>query len=97
MAFKRTDKYIEKLTMEALDKDVRLDAVIDIVYLGKKLKAYCGDTGTYIQFPRDLRRTGDRYYADIIKAGSGDGIERTVFYRAVQGSIRNNKSGNPIA
>lgn len=97
MAFKRTDEYMEKLVMEALDKDVRLDAIIDIVYLGKKLKAYCVDTGTYLQFPRDLRSTGDRYYADVIKAGNGDGRDRTIFYRAVKGSIRKTKHGDSIA
>lgn len=94
MAFMRSEEYMGKLVMEALDKDVRLDAQIDIQYLGSKLKAYCRDTNTYLQFPRDLRRAGKRFVADVIKVGDGS---RTVFFRAVKGSIRETKNGDPVA
>jgi hypothetical protein len=90
----RTDEYMSKLTMDALDRPVHLDATIRITMLGSKLKAYCEDTGTFVQFPRDLRKHGRRFVADVIQSANASG---TVFYRAYKGSIRETKNGNVVA
>ena len=56
MKFVRTPEYEQKLFEQALfdDKKVIKDATIKIVCVGK-LKAYCVETDTYLQFPTDLR------------------------------------------
>ncbi|MCA1807817.1 MAG: hypothetical protein LC687_08240, partial [Actinobacteria bacterium] len=77
---------------DALDNDVRFDARI-VVYKGSKLKAYCEDTGTYVQFPTDLRRYRARFIADVVKAKRSGG---KVFYRAYKGSIRDAYSGKVV-
>jgi len=83
--FERSEDYMAKLTMEALDNHVILDANIEIVKGPGKLKAYCKDTKTYVQFPTMLRRLGRRFAADVIKAERNG--QRT-FYRVIKESIR---------
>lgn len=90
----RSDEYMAKICFDALDREVVLDADIIIQYLGSKLKAYCKQTGTYVQFPRDIRKAGKRFVADVIKAG-GNG--RAVFYHAYKNSIRESVNGKVIA
>ncbi len=94
MPFQRSDEYMGKIVMDALDKEVILDAKIEIARLSGKLKAYCVDTKTFVQFPRDLREPHETFVADVIKQG-GDG--RTVYYRAYKGSIRKTKTGPVVA
>lgn len=89
----RSDEYMGKIMMDALDRSVLLDAKIDITYLGSKLKAYCRDTSTYVQFPRDLRKPGQSFVADVVKMSNGGQI----FYRAYRNSIRRSKDGQVIA
>lgn len=91
--FERTDEYIEKITLDALDREVILDAQIEIVRGTGKLKAYCKDTKTYVQFPTGLRRIGRRFVADVVKSSNGGSI----FYRAYKGSIRERVNGESIA
>ena len=95
--FQRTDDYMTKITLLALDKHVMLDANIEIRYLGSKLKAYCKETDTYVQFPREIRKPGKKFIADVVKAQRG---EDQIFYRAATGSIRDAAKGptsDPIA
>ena len=94
--FERSDKYMANITMDALDRDVILDADIEIQYLRNKLKAYCVNTKTYVQFPRAIRKIGKKFVADVIKSAT-DGVP---FYRAYKGSIREkigSKISDPIA
>ena len=92
--FVRSDDYVTKITMEALDREVLLDATITFEWLGTKIKARCQETGTYVQFPRALRKPGKRFVADVIKSG-GNG--RAVFYHAYKGSIRDPKTDRVVA
>lgn len=89
----RSDDYMAKIMMDALDRSVILDAQINITHNGPKLKAYCVNTKTYVQFPRDLRREGATFYADVVKMSNGGKI----FFRAYKGSIRRSKAGEIIA
>lgn len=89
----RSDEYMTKIVCDALDRQVLLDARIHITYLGSKLKAYCDDTKTFVQFPRDLRREGHTFVADVVKMSNGGQI----FYRAYRNSIRRSKDGQVIA
>lgn len=97
MAFERTDKYMADITMAALDQEVLLDAEIKIIWAKGKLKAYCSNTDTFVQFPKAIRTEGRGFIADVVKAevkGS------TVFYRAFKNSIRESikgKRSDPIA
>ena len=90
----RSDDYMGKITMDALDRQVILDASIVIQRLGQKLKAYCSNTNTYVRFPRDIRIYGKRFVADVVKVGRTGG---TVFYRAYKQSVRETKDGPVIA
>lgn len=90
--FVRSDDYMAKIFMDALDSHVIMDAKITFVRVSSKIKAYCEKTGTYLQFPRHLRNTRTHCIADIIKAKDNGG---TVFYRAYAGSIRD-AEGNPV-
>jgi phage terminase small subunit len=93
--FTRSDDYMFKITMEALDKEVILDAIIEIRHGMGKLKAYCTNTKTYVQFPTALRKEGKRFCSDVIKSGGGG---RAIFYRAFKTSIReNDKDGKVVA
>lgn len=91
--FERTDEYIQKITLDALDREVLLDAEITIIRGPGKLKALCKDTNTYVQFPTGLRKEGKRFVADVVKASNGGRI----FYRAYKNSIRESKDGKVIA
>ena len=94
MAFERTEEYMTRITMDALDRSVFIDAEVQFMRVGPKIKAYCPETKTYLQFPRDLRREGTKLYADVVKAKQSSG---TIFYRAYPGSIRRTKNGDSIA
>jgi len=94
MPFERSDEYMTNITIAALDKEVILDSLITIVQGKGKLKAYCSNTDTYVQFPNHLRRLNRKFIADVVKAevkGS------KMFYRAFKGSIRDSKNSDPIA
>jgi len=90
--FIRTDAYMQKLFEQAMfdDKKVIQDAHIIIRYENGykgKLKAYCEDTKTYLQFPTDLRGYNDQHYqADVIEV-LNDSVA-TKYYRVMKGSIR---------
>jgi hypothetical protein len=94
MAFERSDDYMCKITMNAIDRHVAIDCHVVIQKQGSKLKAYCKETDTFLQFPRDIRKAGETFFADVVKASKSTG---TVFYRAYPGSIRRTKNGDPIA
>ena len=83
--FVRSDEYISKIFMDALQKQVHQDATIKIQQHGRKLKAYCVDTDTFVQFPRDIREQYMEFKADVILASNKSGTE---FYRAYKNSIR---------
>ncbi len=94
--FERSDEYMASIMLDALDRDVVLSANVIIKPVGGKLKAYCEDTKTYLQFPRAIRQNGKRFEADVIKAAT----EGQVFYRAYRGSICevvNGVVGDPVA
>ena len=94
--FERSEAYMANIVMDAIDRDVILSAKVIIVSVGGKLKAYCEDTKTYLQFPRAIRQKGKRFEADIIKSQT----EGKPFYRAYRGSICeviNGVVGDPIA
>lgn len=95
--FERTEEYMGRICMDALDRDVKTDATIRILHNGVKLKAFCVETGTNVQFPTKIRQRGKVFIADVIKAKKDSG---TVFYRAYRGSIREkigDKISDPIA
>ena len=94
MAFKRSEEYMTKITLEALDRETHLDAVVKFIRLGSKIKAYCEDTKTFLQFPRELRKEGRSMFADVVKAKQNTG---KVFFRAYPGSIRHTKDGDSVA
>jgi len=94
MAFERSEEYMTKITMDALDREVYISAKVQFMKVGPKIKAYCPETKTYLQFPRDLRVPGTTLYADVVKAKQSTG---TVFFRAYPGSIRRTKNGDSIA
>lgn len=89
----RSDEYMGKMVLDSLDRQVLLDAKIQIRRVGPKLKAYCGDTNTYVQFPKDIRKEGYTFVADVIKMSNGG----KVFFRAYKNSIRHSKDGEVIA
>jgi hypothetical protein len=94
MSFDRTEDYMCKITMDALDRHVILDANVRIVEQGSKLKAYCKQSDSYLQFPKAIREYGRTFVADVVKSRQKTG---RVFYRAYPGSIRDEKNGTPIA
>jgi len=92
MKFERTEAYNQKLFEQALfdDKNIVKDAKIIIIpehgYSGK-LKAYCEDTETFLQFPRHLRtHNGQRYIADVVEVVREDDVRK--YYRVMNKSIR---------
>lgn len=101
MQFERTEEYQQKLFEQALfdEKKVIQDATIIITPengYGGKLKAYCIESDTYLQFPRNLRKhNGQKYIADVIEVIRDDGVRK--YYRTVKGSIRKNGSNEVIA
>lgn len=92
MKFERTEAYMQKLFEQALfdDKNIIKDATVTIQHdhsNWNKLKAYCTETDTYLQFPRALRdNTQQRFHADVIEVIRSDNV--TKYYRAMKGSIR---------
>ena len=94
MAFERTEDYMARITMDALDREVYISVKIQFMRVGQKIKAYCPETKTYLQFPRNLRQEGRTMYADVVKAKQCTG---KIFFRAYPGSIRHTKDGDPIA
>lgn len=92
--FERSDEYMGKICMEALDNHVLLDSHIEIRDNGFKLKAYCRETNTNVQFPTSIRVRGREFIADVVKARKTSG---TIFYRAYRNSIRDAKTGVVVA
>ena len=88
--FQRTDDYMTKITLDALDREVILNADIHIKWDKGKWRCWCDQTQTWVQFPNDLRTKHKRFVADVVKAQRGS---NQVFYRAYHGSIRSNDSG----
>jgi hypothetical protein len=104
MKFERTDAYMAKLFEQALfdEKNVIKDATVQIEYdvnNSNKLKAYCYESKTYLQFPRALRSDysdyGREFLADVVEVIRTDGVRK--YYRAMKGSIRNKGSEEVIA
>lgn len=94
--FVRTQRQKAQLMSEALGgKDVIKDATIDIVYSYEhnKLKAKCNQTGTYLQFPNNLRIRGARYTADVIEV-KNEKVDQK-YYRVLKNTIRNTQ-GNIV-
>lgn len=87
MAFQRSDEYMANITMDALDHEVYIDAVIECRWNGTKHKAWCINTKTNVQFPSKIRGSGKVFIADVVKASTPG----KVFYRAYKGSIREKK------
>jgi hypothetical protein len=95
MQFERTAQYIQKLFEQAMfdDKKVIQDASVVIVYENGhsgKLKAYCEQTDTWLQFPTSLRRTysdaGKKYICDVIEVINPSVTQK--YFRVMKGSIR---------
>jgi len=86
--FERTTEYEQKLFELALFNELHIirDASILILEHGNKLKAYCEQTRTYLQFPRALRVRGKRFIADIVEVVN-DNVKQK-YYRAMRTSIR---------
>jgi hypothetical protein len=82
-----------KITMDALDRHVLLGSHIVIQWNGSKYKAYCKETGTYVQFPTAIRKQGKTFTADVVKAKKESG---TIFYRAYRGSIVDDETGKVV-
>ena len=69
-SFERSEKYMAKLFELAMfdEKHIIQDANIRICAIGSKLKAYCVDTKTFLQFPRILRDySGQEYIGDVVE------------------------------
>jgi hypothetical protein len=99
MKFERTDEYEAKLFEQALfdEKKVIKDATVRIEYdpnNWNKLKAYCEESDTFLQFPRALRSSprdyGKVFKADVVEVIRDDGVRK--YFRAMKGSIRREKS-----
>jgi hypothetical protein len=95
--FERDNEYMGKLFMLGLEgRHVIKDAEIVIVKdtgKGSKARALCARTGTWTQFPNNLRILGKCYKADVVSMQEFDGDmmnakAKGVFYRAIPGSIR---------
>lgn len=98
MKFERTDSYMAKLFEFAMmdEKRVVQDAKIVICAHGHKLKAYCEDTKTYLQFPTRLRGySGQRYIADVVEVIRTDNVDK--YYRTMKGSIRTTVNSEVLA
>ena len=89
----RSETYMARIVLEALDKEVYLDADVIMERKGPKIKAYCPQTQTYLQFPREIRKKYKRLVADIVKSANASG---TPFFRAFKGSIRENKDSEVL-
>lgn len=97
MKFERTDALEKKLFEEALinENKVIKDAEIHItIGKGGKLKAYCGYTDTFLQFPRDLRKLDAEFVADIIEVKNDHVTDK--YYRVQKGTIRKKGSNEVV-
>jgi hypothetical protein len=96
MKFERTEKSEQKLLEQAFldDKRVIRDAHITIVSVGSKLKAYCDESDTYLQFPRSLRAYNKVFIADVVEVQREDYV--TKYYRVAKGSIRERGSDEVV-
>ena len=98
MKFERSEEYMGKISLDALDREVYIDSKITCQYqngYSGKIKAYCHDTNTYLQFPSKIRTPGRKFVADVVKMQKKNG--GTVFFRAYKGSIRETVNGDVIA
>jgi len=97
MKFERTQEYENKLFEQAMfdEKRVIKDAKIHIIGVSGKLKAYCENTDTYLQFPRDIRQLDNRYIADVVEV-KNESVEQK-YYRVMKGSIRKEGSNEVVA
>jgi hypothetical protein len=98
MKFERTDAYMAKLFEQALfdEKNVIKDATVTLIWGGNKLKAYCDESQTNLQFPRALRTDyGRQFTADVVEVIRTDGVSK--YYRAMKGSIRDKGSDEVLA
>jgi hypothetical protein len=92
MKFERTPEYEAKLFEQALfdEKRVIRDSAVVIKYengYSGKLKAYCIETKTYLQFPRSLRTENNLVFtADVVEVKRDDNVRK--YFRAMKGSIR---------
>jgi hypothetical protein len=86
-----------KLFLEALERPVRMDAKVTIVKGQGKLRAYCKEVNSNLQFPRALRVLGREFLADIkcSQDNEGKGPTGQVFWRVIKGSIRD-KDGKVV-
>ena len=89
----RSESYMAKIVCDALDREVFFDAEVIMQKHGKKIKAYCPQTKTFLQFPRAIRQKYKRLVADIVKSSNASG---TTFYRAYKNSIRENKDSEVL-
>jgi hypothetical protein len=99
MKFERTEEYMGKLFALAMfdEKRVVQDATVTIEYgSGNKMKAYCEESKTYLQFPRALRTAyGREFTADVVEVIRDDGVAK--YYRAMKGSIRDKGKSEVLA
>jgi hypothetical protein len=95
--FERSDEYIQKLFEQSMFNDARVikDALVSIISVGVKYKAYCEDANAYLQFPRGLRDCGLHYTCDVVEVIRTDNVKK--YYRAVKGSIREHGSDEVLA
>ena len=85
--FVRSAEYEGRLVLEALeDKDIIKDAQIDIMWDAGRLRAWCNEANSYIQFPKALRKEYVQYISDIVQVKAGE--KHSSFYRAMKGTIR---------
>lgn len=96
MKFERTQEYENKLFGQALfdEKRVIKDAKIWIRCVGGKLKAYCETSDTYLQFPRDIRKAGAEFIADVVEV-KNESVDNK-YYRVMKGSIRKKGSDQVV-
>ena len=96
--FERDDAYWAEVFDKAFDRKIIQDATVTIVRVrgkGSKLRAFCSESCTYMQFPRALRTLNAKFIADVYQIQPKNG--RQEFYRYVKGSVRVPGSEFPIA
>ena len=83
--FIRSEETQLKMVLDAFEGEVLTDVKVSFYYQGGKLKAYCENTKTNLQFPTKLRNMYVKYVCDVVKCQRSNG---KIFYRAYKGSIR---------
>ena len=68
--FRRYPELNAKIFIKTLDKNIIEDVQIHIIKSNNRNKAYCPKTGTFIQFPINLRKFSTTYIADIVEVKS---------------------------